>query len=620
MGCLGLLTATGCDGSSRKAAPMDPVERSVGTFERAGDTLIVSTSGLHCCGENIKLKSSLVRDGEKASFSEGLVKEGFIFDDTCSGSIKPTESGIEVDVSGDSRCDKFKGAWTHDTGSRIGEAKKLMARLAFSEAVDRLQSVNKGDVNGGQVAKNLLTSEEMKFGLAWVSSRNNVEKATESMIALLNVAGVSAPAGQMWLARHADEACNAKAPRSACKALVAGVRGKAWTDDFQSSFHRVTEATGRRWLAEAAKSEYSPKADEALALLEDVCVLDEKALCEQAQGRAAGIRLRSAQREVALGHFLAARKLLEQVKTSGHAASQAQAQILLASSAFTGGTALEEADNLRRERGVSDEVIDAYESVCGSGGTTPACLQARQKAAGMNLELGQAALKRGQYVAAQKRLAAVVAHGGATAAMAKPILDSPSFREGFRAETIRNAAQAAISQCKEGMRDCEAVAQTALKYMGASPMADEVTSALTRFRTAAAGSADAVTRTEALIGRCGIVVKASALTDACFPPKVKFDASGKPKPPSYLERAVLSVSNVLFGDEPSTGRANAAFALICALMGGSLRMFLSMARQGRAAGGALMVLLAVAGLGAIVKHGLPNVGRHLDNVGIVSAP
>lgn len=613
-------------GCGRSATKGDPISAIPGTYVGDGGELRVSTAEMNLVSRRLPFTNGLHPSGEgKLAFSGAVIKSGVIFDDKCSGEITAVVDGVNVMIESgsDNACNAFAGNWKFDTNARLARANAAIVALRFEEAVRELGGLHPRDSAGAERATALSTSPEVKAGLAW--EKAGEAEAFDLMTALLKIDGPSAPAGRDWAMRKVKELCKGALPHRPC--LQAARLARTGTNGAQ--LNAALQETARAWLAAGQSKEFSGKPAEALETYDDVCGLDDAMpACDQASARWSGIKLRSAQADMAAGRFASARASLEAVVGGRHVPSRAGAQRLLESPAFRGGSALEGAEAKLREKGPSDEVIEALDAVCAQAATSPSCVKARGRADDLQMQLATADVAGGRFVSAHRRLGAVVRAGGVSAAKAKAMLAQPDLRDGVVVEAARGRVEAAIARCKEARSSCKALAAEAVSAMGTDGLVTlrpdlaqrhlaDLNDALRTYRRLVQEGAAATAKVDALVEGCNTVNEAERMAAVCFPPAVP-TTSGQPVAPTLLERAGLTIAATLLGPGISSSRATLGIAVAFAWLGAMIALVVTAAQRGRALGGlgVALALSAMWGLAIVARGSVRGVDQAFIAVGI----
>ena len=616
---------TGCDSKSGSASGVDPVAAIQGSYVRGGQRLTIAPDKMVMGGTTLPFTKGLAQAGEGAvRFSDAVVGKGLIFDDKCSGELTVSDSGVSITIQGDSECSGFEGKWEHDTPGKLARATDAVAALEFVAAAAALQSVNAGDNAGRSKAAVVLQSEEMKAGLAWEETPHGDESArVDRMVALLKLDGRSVASGRWWLAATARRVCSPKAAREVCLKAVSATKAAGLSPANAPELRTAIDVASKVWLADGTSKEVAGQLPAALSLYADVCALDsESKSCDQASARSSSGQIRSAQQDMALSHYAAAKATLQAVLSGRNEASRTIAQRLLDSPQFVGGSAMEAAEALRREHGATDDVVAAFDAVCAKEQVTTYCFKARGIADEIRLQLASDAAKAGKYVDAERRLKAVVVGGGPGAVQARTTLESTGFRAGLDSELARQRASNAVQRCDGGQRDCESVANAVLAELGNATVADDVRGALSRHFQALAEGPKAVAAAEAIVNGCRMVTEAESVAGGCFPAGATGQGSGVVKPPTILERVGLGVAAAFLGNGISVGRGVFGIAIAMGVVGAALGLGSGMAKGGRPGKGVVYALLLLAVFGGFltIRGGVKLADAKFWTVGLGAAP
>jgi tetratricopeptide (TPR) repeat protein len=611
------VAATSCSTSG----PAIKTEWNVeGSYRKGGAPLKVSHNEMRTGSRHLPFSNGLKISGDEATFSNAVLKKGLIFDDTCSGAIQRNPKGITVSIKGDAGCNDFEGTWEFDSTEMFREAQALIANLQFRQAKSTLSEIHPNDEAGKAASVKLLASPEVVAGLEWEGSTGDALRALDKMKELVGLNGSAAPSGRRWLQRKADEACQPALPRSAClryhKVASDLSGGDARATQLLAS---VAEKVTKGWMTEGITKEGAGKASEAIASYHDICAVGaSSAVCTQAAQREGALLLRLAGRDIALGRFASARESLDAAVACRHEPSRAEAKRLLESATFGGGSALEEAEKMLKDKGPTDETVAALDAVCARGPTSPYCNRAKGLSSDAQLKLATADVQAGKFESAEKRFNALLVVGGINGLAAKKTLGEKSFQDGLVSERNQQRAKAAVKRCDERSGDCKAVADAALGDLGQSPQADEVRASLARFEQAVQANPAAVKAVEQVLAKCRMVGETERYAAACFPPEVPTGTAGPTVTPTVVERASLAVANVLLGRGISPGRVTFGMVVAVGWLGAALGLMSGLSQQGRGFRGLVYAVLMVAALvGAVVGRGaLRQADESFQRVGV----
>jgi hypothetical protein len=267
--------------------------------------------GLSVGDANLRFTGGVVQySSGDVHFSQAVIEEGIFFDDTCTGWIHLIPKGVEIDISGDSDCEVFRGEWNF--GSYVEAARSHVVNLKFAEARELHARVHPRDQASQNLFRQLLTSAEFVAGERWETALPDAK--VEAMIELIEINGDSAAAGRHWLAKAALPLCGPKGSLDGCIAAVGAASREPLPVDLARPLTSAIRKGAVSWIRAGRAASLRGEGEQALSIWNSVCTLAAaQPEAESAARHWAALVIRQADDSAEQGAYEKARLLLNVV-------------------------------------------------------------------------------------------------------------------------------------------------------------------------------------------------------------------------------------------------------------------------------------------------------------------